>query len=100
MFLSPPQTASLPCCSGQIRPLSSRLALIATGSTPFTGITELSSPNSPSTIYSESSSCGKISIQVKMPTAIGRSKCEPSLSRLAGAKLMVMRLAGKLIPIA
>ena len=37
-------------------------------------------------------------MQLKIPKATGKSKCDPSLSKSAGARLMVILLAGRLKP--
>ena len=54
-----------------------------------------SNDNSPITNESVTSSWAITPIATIKATAIGRSKCAPSLVTSAGAKLIAMRLAGK-----
>ena len=96
---SPAHAASPPCDSGQISPKSAAPAAIAAGNTPATGCRRPSSDNSPRAANSPASSIGTTSIAASTASAIGRSKCEPSFSISAGARLMTMRLGGRDSPI-
>ena len=88
------QAASAPQAFGQISRRSSSAAAIAAGSAPITGISVPSSDNSPSATVSSTSSRGITSIAARSASAIGRSKCEPSLGRSAGDRLTVIFFAG------
>ena len=97
---APTQAASAPQPAGQIRPQSASAAASAAGSAPITGMSEPSSESSPSATCAATSSRGSTSIAASTASAIGRSKCEPSLGRSAGERLTVIRLAGSARPMA
>ena len=65
----------------------SERARTATGSTPRTGLSEPSSDSSPTNIVPATAPASMRPIAARIPTAIGRSKPDPSLRRSAGARL-------------
>ena len=97
---APTQAASAPQAAGQISPQSASAAAIAAGSAPITAISAPSSDSSPSATLPATASRGRTSIAASTASAIGRSKCEPSLGRSAGDRFTVIRLAGSARPIA
>ena len=96
----PAQAASLPCAAGQISPSASAPACSAASSTPGDGAIRPSSPSSPTTRYSASASTSTTPIAPSSASAIGRSKCAPSLGRSAGDRLTTIRFGGSASPIA
>ncbi len=91
--------ASAPHAAGQMRPWPRALAPMAAGSTPATAAMEPSSPSSPH--HGETLADSRTELLRSLPSGpaqwAGR-KCEPSLGRSAGARLTVMRRAGKARP--
>ena len=93
------QAASGPHFAGQIRFWPAATAAIAAGSTPDTGSIPPCSDNSPRTSMFATASDGTLPIATNSPNAIGRSKCAPSLTTSAGARLTAMRFGGRASPI-
>src|SRR5208337_5010036 len=92
--------ASAAFSTGRSTPFSPRLfASSAMESAPLTGLTFPSSDNSPARIKLPSKRGLIAPSAAIIPTAIGRSKDEPSFLRSAGARLTVICFKGKLKPI-
>ena len=94
MFISPPHAASGPFTAGQINPICLATAPIAADRTPLTPVMVPSNASSPMTIIPSTLSDGTAPIATSNPSAIGRSKCDPSLIRSAGARLTAIRFGG------
>ena len=75
----------------RLKPLS--LAITANGRIPRTGFTAPSSDNSPTNIVSARRVSKTCCVAARIPTAIGKSKPEPSLRRSAGARFTTTFLA-------
>ena len=98
--MRPAHAASGPCAAGQISPRSSSEAWSAASNTPGAGAIRPSRPSSPTATNSLSVSASTTPIAASSASAIGRSKCDPSLGRSAGERLTVIRLGGSARPIA
>ncbi|MNL40230.1 hypothetical protein D3C87_1625650 [compost metagenome] len=95
---APAQAASGPLSAGQIKPFPSALAPMAAGRAPETVPMVPSRLSSPRTTYRPSASAGIAPKAAMRPKAIGRSKCDPSLGKSAGARLTVTFFAGSARP--
>ena len=93
-FVASTQAASAPQALGQSRVRSSWAAVIAAGSAPITGISMPVRESSPRATVPATSSCGSTSRAASSASAMGRSKCEPSLGMSAGERLTVIRFDG------
>ena len=80
----------------RLMPISRAMATM--GSTPFTGRSLPFRDNSPINIESASILVCICSVAVRIPIAMGRSYCEPSLRRSAGARLTTVFFAWSLKP--
>ena len=73
-------------------------AIIALGKTPLTNLSSPFRPSSPINKIPSAASGGRISMDVKIPTAIGRSSAVPVFRRLAGDRFTVIFFGGITIP--
>ena len=87
--------ASGPQALGQTRSRLCSAAAIAAGRAPSTGTKVPSNDNSPKETVPATTSLGMISSAAKRLSAMGRSKCDPSLGKSAGDRLIVMRFDGR-----
>ena len=93
-FAASTHAASGPHAAGHRSIRSSVAAAIAAGNAPMTGTRFPFKDNSPSATVLATSSRGNISSAVNRAIAMDRSKCEPSLGRFAGDRLIVIFLDG------
>ena len=75
-----------------------RRASSTMGSTPFTPRMPPSRESSPMNSLPSTLSWGRYPEAARIPTAMGKSRAEPSLRRFAGARLTVMRFRGNRYP--
>ena len=94
MRVSPAQAASGPEASGQIRPKPMAPAAMAAGRAPAAGTMRPSRDSSPMAAQPSRASRGITPKAAMTASAMGRSKCVPSLGMSAGARLATMRLPG------
>ena len=99
-WAAPTQAASGPQARGQSRMRSSSAAAMAAGKAPITATRVPSSDSSPRATVPSTASFGRMSSAASKAMAMGRSKCEPSLGRSAGDRLIVMRFDGRAMDMA
>jgi hypothetical protein len=96
----PTHAASAPESNGHNTPRFCSAAAIAAGRAPITGTSVPSRESLPKATWVSATSGGMISRVQRRATAMGRSKCDPTLGRSAGDRLIVIRFEGSAIAIA
>ena len=96
MTVSPQaRQASSALASGTTSARPAARAARAAGNMPCTGLIAPDSASSPKHSTCSSATAGSCPLAARMPRAMARSKRPPSLGRSAGARLRVIRRAGK-----
>ena len=90
----PTHAASAPDSNGHNTLRFCSVAAIAVGRAPITGTSVPSRENSPKATWVSATSGGMISRAQRRATAMGRSKCYPTLGRFAGDRLIATRFEG------